>query len=77
MLQRLGNQVEFRPDQTCRGQMLVNAGYQRQTLPLIRRNVETFAGHNAVVVPVGSVHWVGPASARDGRKAAFRSGIGC
>jgi hypothetical protein len=56
--------------------MLVNTGYQRQTLPLIRRNVETFAGYNAVV-PVGSVHWVGPASARDGRQAAFRSGIGC
>ncbi len=43
VLERLGHQVEFPPDQTCCGQMHVNSG----------RYVETFAGYDAVVVPAG------------------------
>ena len=54
MLERLGYRVEFPAAQTCCGQMHVNTGYQRQSLPLIRHFVETFSGYEAVVV-VGSV----------------------
>ena len=54
LLERLGCRVEFPAGQTCCGQMHVNTGYQRQSLPLIRHFVETFSGYDAVVVPSGS-----------------------
>ncbi len=54
LLERLGYRVEFPAAQTCCGQMHVNTGYQRQSLPLIRHFVETFSGYEAVVVPSGS-----------------------
>jgi L-lactate dehydrogenase complex protein LldE len=54
LLERLGHQVEFPAAQTCCGQMHVNAGYQREALPLVRRYVETFEDCEAVVIPSGS-----------------------
>ena len=54
VLERLGVEVEFPPAQTCCGQMHVNTGYPGQALPLVRNYVETFADHEAVVVPSGS-----------------------
>jgi L-lactate dehydrogenase complex protein LldE len=54
LLERLGHQVDFPAAQACCGQMHVNTGYQRAALPLIRRHVEVFEGHDAVVVPSGS-----------------------
>jgi len=54
LLERLGHEVVFPPDQVCCGQMHVNTGYQREALPLIRRYVEVFSGADAVVVPSGS-----------------------
>ncbi|HUD35463.1 MAG TPA: (Fe-S)-binding protein [Streptosporangiaceae bacterium] len=54
LLERLGHQVVFPAAQTCCGQMHVNAGYQRDALPLIRHYVETFAPFEAIVVPSGS-----------------------
>ncbi len=54
VLERLGHQVEFPPDQTCCGQMHVNTGYQKQALPLVERFADVFAGYDAVVAPSGS-----------------------
>jgi L-lactate dehydrogenase complex protein LldE len=59
LLERLGQDVEFPPAQTCCGQMHVNTGYQREAAPLVRRFVDVFGGYEAVVCPsascVGSV----------------------
>ncbi len=54
VLERLGHEVVFPPDQTCCGQMHVNTGYQRDAVPLVERFVNVFAGYDAVVAPSGS-----------------------
>ena len=69
LLERLGHQVEFPLAQTCCGQMHVNTGYLEDALPLVRRYAEVFGGYEAIVVPVGLVHRLGPPSARDGGQA--------
>ncbi len=54
LLKRLGVAVEFPLEQTCCGQMHWNAGYERETLPLIRRFVRAFAHAEVVVSPSSS-----------------------
>ena len=54
LLERLGHEVVFPPEQTCCGQMHINTGYQRDALPLVRRHVRTFARYDVVVAPSGS-----------------------
>ncbi|MCO8273546.1 (Fe-S)-binding protein [Actinoplanes sp. TRM 88003] len=54
LLERLGHEVVFPPEQTCCGQMHVNTGYQDQALPLVRRYVRTFEPCDVVVAPSGS-----------------------
>ncbi|HEX8629862.1 MAG TPA: (Fe-S)-binding protein [Catenuloplanes sp.] len=54
VLERLGHTVEFPPEQTCCGQMHANSGYRAETLPLVRRFVDTFGPYEAVVAPSGS-----------------------
>src|SRR3712207_1342873 len=54
VLERLGHEVEFPIEQTCCGQMHFNTGYQRETIPLVRRFVEVFSPYEAVVAPSGS-----------------------
>jgi L-lactate dehydrogenase complex protein LldE len=54
LLERLGHEVVFPPDQTCCGQMHVNTGYQREALPLVRRHVEVFEPYDVMVAPSGS-----------------------
>jgi L-lactate dehydrogenase complex protein LldE len=54
LLERLGHQVEFPPEQTCCGQMHVNSGYAADALPLVRRHVQTFEGYEAIAAPSGS-----------------------
>ena len=51
VLERLGHQVVFPPEQTCCGQMHINTGYQREAVPLVRRYVEQFEPYDAVVAP--------------------------
>ena len=51
VLERLGHQVEFRPTQSCCGQMHSNSGYRPEALTLVRRFVETFRDAPTVVVP--------------------------
>ena len=64
LLERLGCSVDFPMDQTCCGQMHYNTGYQRESIPLVRRFVEVFRDSEAVVSPsascVGMVHDVYP-----------------
>lgn len=54
ILERLGHQVAFPPEQTCCGQMHANTGYRAEAMPLVRRFVSQFTGFEAVVVPSGS-----------------------
>lgn len=54
LLQRLGQRLEFPQAQTCCGQMHWNTGYRPETLPMVRRFVDTFGGYDAVVAPSGS-----------------------
>jgi L-lactate dehydrogenase complex protein LldE len=51
VLERLGHLVEFRPEQTCCGQMHNNSGYQPEALELVRRFVAAFRGVETVVIP--------------------------
>jgi L-lactate dehydrogenase complex protein LldE len=51
LLERLGHSVEFRPAQTCCGQMHLNSGYPRDALVLVRRFVDVFRDAPVVVVP--------------------------
>ncbi|MGH3862078.1 (Fe-S)-binding protein [Actinokineospora sp.] len=54
VLERLGHEVVFPPEQTCCGQMHFNTGYQRECVPLVRSFVDTFAGADVVVAPSAS-----------------------
>ncbi len=54
LLERLGHTPVFRPEQTCCGQMHYNTGYQRETIPLIRKFVETFAEDEIICSPSAS-----------------------
>lgn len=54
LLERLGHTVIFRPEQTCCGQMHYNTGYQRETVPLIRKFVDTFANDEVICSPSAS-----------------------
>ena len=54
LIERLGHEVVFPPEQTCCAQMHINTGYQREALPLIRRYVRTFESSDVVVAPSGS-----------------------
>ena len=54
LLERLGHEVEFRPEQTCCGQMHLNSGYRDEGLELCRRMARVFAGADAIVTPSAS-----------------------
>ena len=51
LLERLGHQIEFRPAQTCCGQMHSNSGYPREALTLVRRFVDTYRDADAIIIP--------------------------
>lgn len=54
LLERLGCEVDFPLDQTCCGQMHMNAGYAREGRALVERFGRVFAGADAVVTPSAS-----------------------
>jgi L-lactate dehydrogenase complex protein LldE len=54
VLERLGVEVAFPREQTCCGQLHLNAGYPAVAASLGERFAETFAGYEAVVSPSGS-----------------------
>jgi L-lactate dehydrogenase complex protein LldE len=54
VLERLGHTVEFRPAQTCCGQMHFNSGYHPEARKLMRHFLETFRGAEVICVPSSS-----------------------
>jgi len=54
VLERLGHEVVFPPEQTCCGQMHLNSGYTRDAAGMARRFVETFGDYDVVVAPSSS-----------------------
>lgn len=54
LLERLGVEVDFPPEQTCCGQPQYNTGYRHETEPLVRRHAAAFDGYDYVVTPSGS-----------------------
>jgi L-lactate dehydrogenase complex protein LldE len=54
VLERLGHEVVFHPGQTCCGQMHYNTGYQRETIPLVRKFVDIFETDEIICCPSAS-----------------------
>lgn len=54
VLEKLGCQVSYPLDQTCCGQPMANAGYERDTVGTTRHFIETFKDFDYVVCPSGS-----------------------
>jgi L-lactate dehydrogenase complex protein LldE len=54
VLERLGQEIEFKPEQTCCGQMHWNTGYLREAVPIIRHFVKVYRDAEAVVIPSSS-----------------------
>ncbi|HKR99961.1 MAG TPA: (Fe-S)-binding protein [Candidatus Dormibacteraeota bacterium] len=54
LLERLGHEIDFPPDQTCCGQMHFNSGYREEGLGLARRFERVFADAEVVVTPSAS-----------------------
>ena len=54
LLERLGVEVEFRPAQTCCGQMHANTGFRWEAFSQARRFVQLYADAEAVVIPSSS-----------------------
>lgn len=54
LLEKLGCAVVCPPDQTCCGQPMANAGYERESLETMRLFVENFTPFDYVVAPSGS-----------------------
>ena len=54
VLQRLGVDVEFNPNQTCCGQPAFNTGYWKEARPLAKRFLEMYSDDEHVVMPSGS-----------------------
>lgn len=54
VLEKLGCQVTYPMNQTCCGQPMANAGFERDTLGTTKHFIETFAAYDYVVCPSGS-----------------------
>ncbi len=54
LLERLGCEVDFPPEQTCCGQMHLNSGYRSEAAALSARLAEAFEGSDVVVSPSAS-----------------------
>ncbi|MBQ8158176.1 MAG: (Fe-S)-binding protein [Prevotella sp.] len=54
LLKSLGLDVEYPERQTCCGQPMGNAGFERMTVPLVKKFDELFAGYDYVVAPSAS-----------------------
>ena len=54
LLERLGHEVEFRPEQTCCGQMHANSGYASEGAALAARMARVLDGAEVIVTPSAS-----------------------
>lgn len=75
VLERLGHQIDFRPEQTCCGQMHWNTGYLREAVPIIRHFVDVYRDAEVICIPSSSCvamirdHY--PKAARESGDAQF------
>ncbi len=53
-MEKLGHTVEFRPAQTCCGQMHYNTGYRQEAIPMMEQFLEVFRGAEAICIPSSS-----------------------
>ena len=51
LLKHLGLDVEYPENQTCCGQPMANAGFEKQAIPLAQKFEEKFKGYDYVVAP--------------------------
>ncbi len=51
LLRHLGLDVEYPENQTCCGQPMANAGFERQAIPLAQKFEEKFKGYDYIVAP--------------------------
>ena len=76
VLERLGHAIEFRPEQTCCGQMHWNTGYLREAVPIIRHFVEVYRDAETILIPSSSCvsmmrdHYLKAAEGADDHKLA-------
>lgn len=54
ILERLGLEVDFKPDQTCCGQPAYNSGYPEEAARVGRNLLAVFSGSDYIVTPSGS-----------------------
>jgi L-lactate dehydrogenase complex protein LldE len=54
LLERLGVELDFHPQQTCCGQMHANTGFRAEAFSQAKRFVRTYADVDAVVIPSSS-----------------------
>ena len=54
LLERLGVELDFRPEQTCCGQMHANTGFRAEALSQAKRFVRLYQNAEAVVIPSSS-----------------------
>ncbi len=54
LLEKLGCEVTYPMDQTCCGQPMSNAGYERDTLGTTRHFINIFKNYDFIVAPTGS-----------------------
>ncbi|UKJ08186.1 (Fe-S)-binding protein [Solitalea lacus] len=54
LLEKLGVDVDFPPQQTCCGQPMANTGFEKDSIPVYHHFVKTFSGYDYVVTPSGS-----------------------
>jgi len=54
VLERLGHSVEFRPAQTCCGQMHYNTGYQHEAVAMMHHFLKVYRDAETICVPSGS-----------------------
>ena len=54
LLERLGCEIDFPESQVCCGQPSYNSGYVKDTIPTMKKMIETFEDAEYVVSPSGS-----------------------
>ncbi len=54
VLERLGCEVELPRDQICCGQMFLNSGYEKETIPMMKQIIDAYSGYDTIVSLSGS-----------------------
>lgn len=54
VLERLGCEVELPREQVCCGQPLLNSGYDRESIPMMRHVIDAYYGYDTIVSLTGS-----------------------